>query len=88
MSYARKYKFWEWVSDLPRAKRSEKLNEMAAVAGVSRRSLNTWVDAEAGSTLVCPFDSVLAICVLLGKDSGTVLNAPPAAVGKVTALAA
>jgi len=76
MPYARKYKFWDWVSTLPRPQRSKVLNEMAQVAGVSRRTINTWVDAELGSTLACPFEAVLAICVLLSKDSGTVLNAP------------
>jgi hypothetical protein len=78
MSYARKYKFWDWVSALPRQQRSQQLNALAAAVGTSRRTLNTWLDAEAGSTLQVSFESVVAISRSLGHDPLTALNTPVA----------
>jgi hypothetical protein len=78
MSYARKYKFWEWVSALPRQQRSQQLNALAAAVGTSRRTLNTWLDAEAGSTLQVSFEAVVAISRSLGHDPMTALNTPVA----------
>lgn len=82
MSYARKYKFWEWVSALPRQQRSQQLNELATAVGTSRRTLNTWLDAEAGSTIQVSFEAVVAISTLLGQDPLTALNAPATTVAR------
>ena len=87
MSYARKYKFWEWISALPRQQRSQQLNELATAVGTSRRTLNTWLDAEAGSTIQVSFEAVVAISKLLGHDPLTALNAPAATVARPVATA-
>lgn len=78
MSYARKYKFWEWVAALPRQQRSQQLNELAAAVGTSRRTLNTWLDAEAGSRLQVAYEDVLTICRCLGQDPLAALTEPAA----------
>lgn len=78
MPYARKYKFWEWLSALPRQQRSQRLNELAAAVGTSRRTLNTWLDAETGSTIQVSFEAVVAISRLLGHDPLTALSTPVA----------
>lgn len=74
MSYARKYRFWDWISALPRQQRSQRLNELATAVGVSRRTLNTWVDAELGTSLDVSFEAVLTISRLLGQDPLAALN--------------
>jgi predicted transcriptional regulator len=79
MSYARKYKFWDWISTLPRQQRSQRLNELAAAVGVSRRTLNTWVDAELGASLDVSFEAVLTISRQLGQDPLAALNVAPIA---------
>jgi hypothetical protein len=81
-----KYKFWEWLFELPRAEHSAFKAEVARVAGVTAPTVTKWFDMPADAAHDAPFTAVLFICLSFGKKPEEARNYLPGHELKITNL--
>lgn len=78
-SVSRRYRFHEWLSVYSESERKKMIRHLRKSLGVSRVTLNNWLDLRTDASFDVPYKAVQRICEVLGHSVQAVSTEAPTA---------